>query len=293
MMRFPDFLIIGAMKSGTTSLFFDLLANPAVFFPEDKEPNNLAADEVLSRPGRAAYAHLYRGAGVGQVCGDASTCYAKLPDFPGVAARALQVLGPRAKVIYLVREPVARTLSQHQQELAAGHVDADVDRAIRDCPRLIQYSRYAMQISPWLDAFGDDNVRIVRFERYVADRHGVVAELSTFLGVPPASERIEVNRVYNPGERMWARSGLLWRLSRSRPYRALVRPWMTRETRARLRDMLLRKAPRRRAAPSLATIDYILDGVRDDVAELQRLARWREPPWDLDAVRRRAARRSS
>lgn len=54
MTRLPDFLVIGAMKAGTTSLFFDLSANPAIFFPEDKEPHRLANDRALTSAGRAA-----------------------------------------------------------------------------------------------------------------------------------------------------------------------------------------------------------------------------------------------
>lgn len=288
-MRLPDFLIIGAMKSGTTTLFHDLLANPAIFFPADKEPNNLTSDEVLTPRGRTAYQHLYRAAGDEQVCGDASTAYSKLPDRPGVAERALQVLGPDTKIIYLVREPVARTVSQHKQELAAGEVDANIDRAVRACPRLVDFSRYAMQITPWIEAFGAPHVRIVRFEDYVADRRGVVTDLSGFLGIPVGTENIDTHRVYNPGTNMWLRSGTLWRLTRSGLYRRFVRPWLSRQTRARLRDSLLRRAPSSEAPPSLTTVDHILDRVRDDVVRLQRLAGWEQPPWDLAAVRERYA----
>ncbi|MGD8328969.1 MAG: sulfotransferase [Acidobacteriota bacterium] len=288
-MRLPDFLIIGAMKSGTTTLFHDLLANPAVFFPADKEPDNLTSDEVLTPRGRAAYQRLYRDAGDEQVCGDASTGYSKLPDHPGVPERALRVLGPGVKIIYLVREPVARTISQHKQELAAGDVDANIDRAVQACPRLVDFSRYAMQITPWIEAFGAPNVRIVRFEDYVADRRGVVSDLSGFLGIPVGTDRIDTGRVYNPGEKMWVRSGALWRLTRSGLYRRCVRPWLSRDTRARLRARLLRRAPSSEAPPSLATVDHILDRVRDDVVRLQRLAGWEQLPWDLAAVRERYA----
>ena len=51
-MRLPDFLIIGAMKSGTTGLFFDLCSHPRVFLPENKEPTRLASDDVLTTEGR-------------------------------------------------------------------------------------------------------------------------------------------------------------------------------------------------------------------------------------------------
>lgn len=286
-MRFPDFLVIGAMKSGTTSLFFDLLTQPRVFFPQDKEPGNLADDGVLTEAGKAAYARLYEPATPRQLCGDASTRYAKLPEFPGVARRARSILGADVRIIYLVREPVARTVSQHYHEFLEGGVVADIDRAVREAPRLVDYSRYAMQIRPWLDAFGADQVRVVRFESYVADRRGVTTDLAGFLGIDPDVERLEPDKAYNRGDRQWARGGLLWRFSRSDLYRSLLRPWLSRDARGRLRDVLLRKPADRPGPPSAATVDFILERVETDVSELTRLVGWNRPPWDLEAVRAR------
>ncbi len=59
-MRLPDFLIIGAMKSGTISLYFDLGAHPAIFLP-DNELTRLASDEVLTFGGKQAYADSFTG----------------------------------------------------------------------------------------------------------------------------------------------------------------------------------------------------------------------------------------
>jgi len=284
-MRFPDFLIIGAMKAGTTSLFFDLSANPGIFFPEDKEPNNLVTDAVLTVDGKNKYGKLFQEARRDQICGEASTSYSKWPAIRGVPERAARVLGEEVKIIYLVREPIARTISQHHHELASGTVHPNIDKAIRECPRLIDFSRYARQLDPWLERFGEERVHVVRFESYIEDRTGIVAELSAFLGVDPVLERVRAGRVYNQGDRMRAPRGPLWRFSRGYFYRAFLRPWLPRAVRSRLRDVLLPKAPRRPSPPSVATVDYILDRIREDVARLQQLLGLREPFWDLEAVR--------
>ena len=47
-MTLPQFLIVGAMKAGTTSLFLDLGTHPAVFLPIDKEPNSLRRDDIFT-----------------------------------------------------------------------------------------------------------------------------------------------------------------------------------------------------------------------------------------------------
>ena len=182
---------------------------------------------------------------------------------------------------------MARTVSQHHHELLEGSVDPDVDRAVRGTPRLVDYSRYAMQIEPWIETFGADKVRVVPFESYIADRPATIGELCRFIGVEPRFEHLDVDKVYNRGDAQWARGGPLWRVSRSGFYRTLLRPWLSRAARGRLRDALLPRGAERPAPPAAATVDFILDRVGDDVAELTRLAGWQEPPWDLEAVRAR------
>src|SRR5262245_34426917 len=85
---FPDFLIVGAMKAGTTSLHRDLNLHPQIFLPEEKEPEGLCHDRVLSARGRRRYARLFRPSRAGQMRGEASTAYTKLPEWQGVPARA-------------------------------------------------------------------------------------------------------------------------------------------------------------------------------------------------------------
>ncbi|MHC4218058.1 MAG: sulfotransferase domain-containing protein, partial [Planctomycetota bacterium] len=174
-MRLSDFLIIGAMKAGTTSLYRDLLDNPAVFMPVEKEPANLLSDEVCTSVGRRAYARHFERARPDQVCGEATTGCAKLPDIPGVPQRAKRVLGPKVKAIYLVREPVSRIISQHHHERSSRKISCDIDTAVREHSRFIDFSRYAMQITPWLEALGPEQVMLVRFETYVAQRLETVA----------------------------------------------------------------------------------------------------------------------
>lgn len=285
-MRLPGFLIIGGMKCGTTSLFFDLAANPAIFTPDDKEPSDLTSDRVLTREGTRRYERLFRRARGDQVCGEASTGYAKLPDVRGVPRRARRLL-PGARIIYLVREPVSRAVSHHYHLLIAGSVDGDIDRAVRSDSGLIDYSLYAMQIRPWIDAFGEERVRIVRFEDYVARRRETVAEISRFLGVEPRTEAIRADQVHNRGGERRVPGGLAWRLSRRGLYQSWIRPWLPLSARVGLRRLTMPEAPPPPAPPSPATVEYIQERVRDDTAELQRLAGWREPPWDFEAVRRR------
>ena len=81
MSRMPDFLIIGAMKCATTSLHDQLAAQPGLFMSEPKEPFFFSNDEVYAR-GIDWYAGLFAGAAAGDLCGESSTHYTKLPSYP-------------------------------------------------------------------------------------------------------------------------------------------------------------------------------------------------------------------
>lgn len=287
-MRLPDFLVIGAMKAGTTTLYRDLDANPNIFMPDDKEPGNLLTDDVRSRRGRRAYARHFKRARGDQVCGEATTSYTKLPDHPGIAARARQVLGPDLKVVYVVREPVSRIISHHFL-WRFEPVNRDIDEAVRRDPRFINYTRYAMQITPWLETFGPRQVLIFRFEDYVSDRGATIDAISAFLGVEPASAARPTGEVHNRSAGHPLTRGPLAPVIRSHLYRRLVRPILGAGVRTRLRSALLPKADGAHDNPSLETVDFILAELRDDLEKLRIVMARNDDVWDLAAVRARYA----
>lgn len=284
-MRLPDFLIIGAMKAGTTTLFRDLAANPAIYFPLDKEPGNLESDHVLSPSGAAAYAALYGRAKATQLLGDASTTYSKLPDIPGVAARARQLLGPATRIIYLVREPVARAISHHHHILTTTGRNVHIDAAARSEPSIVAYGRYWMQLGPWLDAFGHENIHVQVFEDYVERRRATIEIISRFLGVPTVTHAIDPATVHNKGDSAHVQMGSWRALIQSRPYQEYVRPRLSLEARHRLRSVLLPKSPPRPAPPSPATVDFFINQFQPDAHELANFLGRKGDLWDFDSVR--------
>ncbi len=283
-MRLPDFLIIGAMKAGTTTLYRDLMTHPRVFFPIDKEPENLTNDTVLTDEGRARYASLFEGASDDQLCAEASTAYTKRPTFEGVPDRASALLGDGLRVIYLMREPVARIRSQHRHERTAGEIETeDLGDAIERHPRLLDYSRYAMQLEPWIDRLGQDRVLPLEMEAYTADRAATVARVQAFLGLDPRPELVEADKVYNQAEgKPVVRGG--WRaIQHSAAYQKLVRPLLGVETRARLREALLPKARGGPAGLDPVTERAIRGALDDDTRRLVAMLGDDAPSWATDA----------
>lgn len=276
-MKLPDFLIIGAMKAGTTTLFRDLLLNPRVFFPFDKEPECLCHDRVLTDEGRREYAEMFARAGADQLCAEASTAYTKRPVFEGVPARAMRVLGPRTRLLYVVRDPIKRIVSQHRHEVAVGKLETreDVNEAVRQIDRYLAYSRYAWQLEPWLEAFGADRVRVIVLERYVRERAPTLAAASEFLGLDPVLEGLDEEKVFNKGDDRRVVRGPWRRVLHGEMYKRFIRPLMSGETRQRLRRVFLPKAEPIQTRLSPEAEAWLREQLAEDTREFLGMVRER------------------
>ena len=176
----PDFIIIGAMKCGTSTLAAQLGAQPGIFMTNPKEPNFFSDDAVWAR-GPGWYQSLFAQAQSGDLLGEASTHYTKLPTYPDTIAR-LQGMVAAPRLVYLIRNPVDRLVSHFIHEWTMGVMDGAIDEAVQDHPELVEYGCYGAQMAPWVDAFGADAVMIQTTARMRRDPQAVVAEVAAFIG---------------------------------------------------------------------------------------------------------------
>ena len=177
----PDFIVVGAMKSATTTLHEQLARQPGVFMSSPKEPNFFSDDGNYAR-GLDWYSSHFVGARRGEIRGESSTHYTKLPTFPRTVERMVRDV-PRAKLIYVMRHPIDRLISQYVHELTAGGMRASVEDAVDLHPELIEYSRYAMQLEPFLAAYGFARVLPVFFSRLVSQSQDELERIGRFLAL--------------------------------------------------------------------------------------------------------------
>ena len=279
----PDFLVIGGMKCASTTLFEDLRLNPNVFVP-GKELNVLVDPDADHS---TVYAKLFGAAKENQVCGDVSTEYSMLPRHIGVAQRALEVLGDKLKVVYLVRNPVERALSHHLHTFNTHGptvVSDDVNVEVHKHPDLINFSKYSMQLAPWLERFGKESIKVVRFEDYTSNRSGTISEVCAFLGVAESISELNGQGANRGNDRPVAK-GIWTRVLASGWYRNGVRKLMPTTLRNRVRDAILAKPELRKIAPSLQTIEFLIESLQEDADELAKILDWPTPIWDFDKTR--------
>jgi len=287
----PHFLIIGAMRAGTTTLFQDLERHPQLFLPEYKEPEFLCDDGILDGREAKRYARLFAEAKPGQLRAEASTAYTKLPDRTGVPARARAVCGPDLKLIYIVREPISRARSAHHHEISKREVALPIDAAMREAPRFLNYSRYAMQLEAWLEVFAKEQFFVLRFEDYVAAREDWARRVCTFLGVDPLALPTPSDDVFNKTANRPTSTPFWRRYVHTSPwYEQYVKPRLPRGLRHRAAELLLPKAPPapERFAPE--TMNWMVETLRPDTERFETLFRTHWPEtytsangYDLDA----------
>ena len=201
----PSLLILGAQRSGSTSLFNYLVQHPDVLPPLGKEIHyfDLHYQRGLNwYRGRFPYAHRLSG---GTLTLDASPYYLLHPLAPERAAR----LVPGAKLVALLRNPVERALSHYQHEVRGGRESLPFERAIeQEVERLsgeeerlrsdptyysfnhhrysyVRRGRYLEQLRRWVEHFPRSQLLVLQSERLFADPVAATAAVHEFLGVPP------------------------------------------------------------------------------------------------------------
>ena len=185
----PQFVIAGAMRSGTTSLHHWLRHHPAVFMPTVKEVHYF---DLHYDRGPQWYARHFVPAADDQVAGEATPEYLYLP----WARERLSADLPAARVIVSLRDPVERAWSHYCMLRERGREDLPFEAALDSEPTRLQEKinwsrygylskgRYAEQLADLFARHGRENVLVLLFERdLVAQPQDTFARLCQFIGV--------------------------------------------------------------------------------------------------------------
>ena len=211
--KLPNFLIIGAGKCGTTSLWAYLDQHPDICMSRIKEPSFFSMDETWAR-GWEWYERLYAQCSGAAARGEASNSYSATESYPDTIARIRESL-PGVKLIYSVRHPRARTESDYMQRSKISDI-AFSDFLRRD-PLYHDKNCYLRTYERYAEAVGADNILVLFYEDLRADPAAVARRCFAFLGVDPevtvdvgtAHGQSADHRVFVPG---------LGALRRSRAY---------------------------------------------------------------------------
>lgn len=190
----PTFVVIGAMKCGTTALHRMLRAHPGIAMSDPKELNFFfgSAPPAGAVADTWASGNWWRGidwyaqhfpAHV-PVRGESSPGYTS-PDHAGVAARLAETL-PAARLLYLVRDPIDRAVSQHAHHRREGAEPRPLVQALLDPDsQYVARSRYAERLAPFLDHVPRERILVIATEDLRDERDATLGHVLSFLGAGP------------------------------------------------------------------------------------------------------------
>ncbi len=207
----PTFIIAGAQKSGTTSLWYYLKAHPQVCMAAKKEPNffNPAIGCGEHPDGRAPrypgcygkgldwYQSQFPGCENARAVGEASTPY--MSD-DGAAELIHQHL-PQVKLVFILRDPATRAFSNYWQEIKEGWKLPDfAEMAAQRHPALQRYlyvSAYHLHLKRYLGLFPQGQIGVFLYDDLEQEPEGLVRRLYRFIGVEETFVPPNLGQMYN------------------------------------------------------------------------------------------------
>lgn len=294
--RFPDFFIVGAAKSATTSLFAYLKQHPKIFLPERKEmyfmvfkglsPRFKLTDGTFHPEvgcTREEYFETYKNSPEECIPGDVSTWYLYFHEtviknifaFYGDEAR-------KVKIIMVLRNPIERAWSHYCMHQRTGIINIPFLEAISDDSfksqvkdghypsyDYIGFGMYSRQVNAYMDAF--DNVKVFLFEDLRNDVQANINEILQFIGVEPAGELESRQRLNVSGTPKSSLAAAISHLIYKRNvFKKIIRPLLPRDFRYRLKmevsRFLFKKNPLKPEYRRVLTDIYY-----DDILRLQKL----------------------
>lgn len=203
--RLPDFIIGGAAKSGSSTLHELLDRQPGVFLPP-QEIYLFSIDDFEQHPEFAVskdggwtdrdfernaeefldwYASFFVDAPPEAILGEDSTTY--LP--ARHAAERIRRELPDVKLIFVLRDPAARTYSQYWHDLRVGRVTEGFEATLRhSAGTLIGRSLYAKQVQRYTERFPAAQLKFLLFEELIADPTAAVRGVCDFLDIRLADD---------------------------------------------------------------------------------------------------------
>ena len=192
----PNLFIIGAMKSGTTYLHDLLSAHPDIFMSKIKEPCFFVKSHELKKlapsmwnmgisENHDKYGKLFQDVVNEKIVGESTTLYTKFPTLSGVPEK-IYGFNPDAKFIYVMRDPIQRTLSHFWHNVRVESRMDDIYEGIKSDPHYMNVSYYALQINQYLKFFDKNQFFFCTFEKMIKDPENMLLDIFGWLNVDAA-----------------------------------------------------------------------------------------------------------
>lgn len=196
----PDFIIAGAMKSGTSTLHHILASHPEIFIPE-KEIGFFDCDNIIEHPDYNFYNnekwiwqnisksknkiwdwyhHQFNAKENEKHTGEDSTTYLASE----IAAKRISIQTKPIKILVILRNPTKRAYSQYWHYLRTGRANYNFEDTLKFNPTsVLNRSMYYSQLSCYYKFIPKEQIKVVIFEEFIASIESTIEEICEFLSV--------------------------------------------------------------------------------------------------------------
>ncbi len=281
-MLLPNFLIIGAHKAGTTSLYAYLKTHPQIFMPEIKEARFFAFDpknpdhikkvpKIFPITTLNNYSELFGQVKDEIAIGEASPEYLNSE----YAARNIYKHIPNVKLVVSLRNPIDRAYSQFLMAHRAGEFS---NMKINDYMFSYEDEKkgfYYPKLKKYFDIFGRDQIKVILFDDLVSETDNTVKEVFKFLNVSE-SFTPDISTIHNQGG--ITKSRIIYNISKNKKLKVLIKTYMPHLLVSVLKNIKksnIKKAP-------LLTIEQRIEAiklVKDDICKVEDLIQHNLSSW--------------
>jgi hypothetical protein len=250
-----------------------------VGFASAAEPNFFAFDEHYSR-GMTYYGSFFDHCTNKMMVGEKSWRYTVGALYPKARDRIAAHL-PNARLVYIVRHPLARAESLWMECLSSGTdvVSTDFNKAVRDSSLFVDSSRYWTQLNRYRDYFSDDRILVLFYEDLSSRQRDVIDSLFSFVGVARLRESSFEEERENVSTGKCGDNALL-AAARRLPGFAALRDAAPQIARGELRRLLKRRLDR--PTWNRDTRQWFLDRVDEDCRRILAYAGKEADYWRYD-----------
>ena len=288
-MNLPNFLIIGAAKAGTSSLYYYLKQHPQIYMSSLKEPKFFALrGEKLDFQGPAKndinqlsvttleeYQQLFADVTEEIAIGEASPIYFEHPK----AAQNIKHCIPKAKLIAILRHPAERAFSAFSHLVREGYETLSFEEALQHEEERVnqkwtplfyyqQIGFYYSNLKRYFELFEPEQIKIYLYEELESNSIGVVKDIFNFLNVDndfvPDLTRKNVSGI--------PRSRYLYDLfTKDNAIKSTFKPLFGKKIRQNIRELASTKTLKSKPAMLPDTKRYLTELYREDILQLQKL----------------------
>ena len=214
-MKKPNFLIVGAAKSGTTSLYYYLQQHPSIYLSPVKETNFFATNFVDGKPTLTnldfnleqaqkisfstrdweSYLQLFAESSIAaKAIGEVSPLYLN----SSIAAQKIKSFLPDVKLIAILRNPIDRAYSGYQMQLRQTDESRNFSTSINQDEIYIRGGFYYSKLKRYFNVFERHQIKILLYEDFKADPLQIMQDIFKFLQVDTAFVP-EISQQFNQG----------------------------------------------------------------------------------------------